>query len=92
MKRALICIVLALVMTLPVGVGVMCLPVVQEWFASGAAYEFFAPLFSALDSGGGEGNSDVIFGTLYLVSFVVSLIFVATSWTVVSRLRRNSHH
>jgi hypothetical protein len=92
MKKSLICFVLALVMTLPVGVGIMCMPVVEEWFASGAAYDFFAPLFNALDSGGGEGNSDVIFGTLYIVSFIVSLIFAVTCWTVVSRLRDTNHH
>jgi hypothetical protein len=89
MKKALICIVIALVMALPVGAGIMCLPVVQEWFASGVAYDCcFIPLFKALGSHSSETSSDIIAGTLYLVSFVLSLFFAITSWTIVSRLRR----
>ncbi|MFT4069021.1 hypothetical protein [Paraburkholderia sp.] len=88
MKKALFCIVFALVMTLPVGVGIMCLPGVDEWFASGEGYEFFAPLFKALDSHGSETNSDIVFGTLYLVSFVLSLVFAVASWTIIGHLRR----
>ncbi|MFT4069018.1 hypothetical protein [Paraburkholderia sp.] len=92
MKKALICIVLALLMTLPVGVGIMHIPGVAEWFSSGEGYEFFAPLFDALGADGSESHSDVIFGTLYLVSFVISLALAVAGWTVVGRLRRTSRN
>ncbi|MFT4069020.1 hypothetical protein [Paraburkholderia sp.] len=91
MKKALICIVIALVMTLPVGVGIMRVPIVAKWFASDAAYEFlFIPLFKALGSHGSESSSDIIVGTVLIVSFVVSLALAVAGWTVVGRLRRTS--
>jgi hypothetical protein len=92
MKKALICFVVALAMTLPVGVGIMCLPFVDEWFASGAGYRFFAPIFRALDSHGCETNSDIVFGTLYLLSFLISLVLAVAGWTAITRLRRDDHH
>ncbi|MBN3849237.1 hypothetical protein G3N58_20765 [Paraburkholderia sp. Ac-20342] len=92
MKKTLICITLALVMTLPVGVGIAYIPGVAEWFASGSGYEFFTPLFKALDSHGSETNSDIIFGTLYTVSFILSLMLVAILLAIVNRWRRTHRY
>lgn len=93
MKKALICFVIALVMALPVGAGIPRLPVVHEWFMSGAAYDCcFIPLFKALGSHGSETSSDIIFGTLYLLSFVISLVSAVAIWTAVARLRSTNHH
>jgi hypothetical protein len=92
MKKALICIGLAFVMTLPVGVGIAHIPGVAEWFASGKGYKFFAPLFKALGADGCESTSDVIFGTLYLLSFFISLALAVAGWTAVARLRHTNRH
>ncbi|WP_062124960.1 hypothetical protein [Paraburkholderia monticola] len=88
MKTILICILIALVLTLPVGVGIAHVPGVAEWFASGEGYEFFDPFFNAFGADGGESTSDIIFGTLYVVSFVVSLALAIAAWAIVSGLRR----
>lgn len=88
MKKAMICTLLGLMMTLPVGVGIAHIPAVAEWFASGEGYEFFAPLFNALGADGCESTSDIVFGTLYVVSFVVSLALAIAAWAIVSGLRR----
>ncbi|MFT4069019.1 hypothetical protein [Paraburkholderia sp.] len=92
MKKVLICILLALVMTVPVTVGIARLPGVYEWLDSGAGYDFLKPLFIALGSNGCESHSDIVVGILYLVGFIVSLVFAVAAWTVVSRLRRTDRH
>ncbi|NML32012.1 hypothetical protein [Paraburkholderia antibiotica] len=88
MKKALICVALALLMTIPVGVGIAHIPWVYQWFGSGAGYEFYSPLFDALGADGTEENSEIIVGSLYLLGFVVSLVFVVIGWAIVGRLRR----
>ncbi|MBN3806898.1 hypothetical protein GXB81_28185 [Paraburkholderia sp. Ac-20336] len=92
MKKTLICITFALMMTLPVGAGILCIPAVDEWLDTGSGYEFFTPLFQALDSHGSETNSDIIFGTLYTVSFTLSLMLAAALLAIVSRWRRTHRH
>ncbi|APA86323.2 hypothetical protein BJG93_13615 [Paraburkholderia sprentiae WSM5005] len=64
------------------------MPGIDEWFASGAGSEFFAPLFNALGSVGGENNTDIIVATLLVVSFLVSLMLVVVSFAIFSHLRR----
>jgi hypothetical protein len=88
MKKALICIALALALTLPIAVGIARMPGIDEWFASGAGYEFFAPLFKLLDSVGGENNTDIIVATLFVVSFFVSLMLVVALFAIVGHLHR----
>ncbi|MEM5299371.1 hypothetical protein VSR82_34305 [Burkholderia sp. JPY481] len=88
MKKALICVALALAMTLPIAVGIARMPGIDEWFASGAGSEFFAPLFEMLDSVGGENNTDIIVATLLVVSFFVSLMLAVALLAIVSHLRR----
>ncbi|MGF6965503.1 preprotein translocase subunit SecG [Paraburkholderia sp. WC7.3g] len=88
MKKVLICVALALALTLPIAVGIARMPGIDTWFASGAGYEFFAPLFKGLDSVGGENNTDIIVATLFVVSFLVSLMLAVVSLAMVSHLRR----
>ncbi|SMG39134.1 hypothetical protein [Paraburkholderia susongensis] len=87
MKKALICIALALLMMLPVTIGIVRIPIVEKWLASSAGYEFFIPLFKALGSIGGESNMDIIFAATLVVGFVVSLVLAAALLAIVSRLR-----
>ncbi|SMG39137.1 hypothetical protein [Paraburkholderia susongensis] len=91
MKKALICFVLALLMTLPVAIGIVRIPVVDGWLNSDASDGFFKPIFIALDSHGCESNSDIIFAATLVVGFVVSLALVVAFWAIVSRLRRTHH-
>ncbi|MBB5461426.1 hypothetical protein [Paraburkholderia sp. Cpub6] len=91
MKKALICVALALVLTLPIAVGIARMPGIDEWFASGAGSEFFAPLFKVLDSVGGENDTDIIVATLLVVSFLVSLILAVALLAIDSHLRRPRH-
>ncbi|NML32011.1 hypothetical protein [Paraburkholderia antibiotica] len=86
-KRISICFALALVMTLPVGFGIARLGA-YEWLDSDAGFRLLRPLFDAFDAHGCEGYSDVIVGTLLVVSFVLSLVFVVAGWAIVRRSRR----
>jgi hypothetical protein len=92
MKKALICFVTALVMTLPVGIGIARLPGVIEWSGTEQGHKFFHPLYEAFDAYDCESSSDVILGTLFLLSFVISLALALAGWTAVTRLRRAAHH
>ena len=56
--------------------------------SSGDGYEFFDPLFNAFGADGCESTSDIIFGMLYVVSFVVVLALAIAAWALVSGLRR----
>ncbi|MCC8393149.1 hypothetical protein LJ656_11155 [Paraburkholderia sp. MMS20-SJTR3] len=91
MKRALICLTLALLMSLPVGYGISRLPGVWEWIYSADGYSFFKPLFRAFDTYGNEGNLDVIIGTLTVAGFFVSLVSVNAAWTIIMRLRHRRY-
>ncbi|MBN3806901.1 hypothetical protein GXB81_28200 [Paraburkholderia sp. Ac-20336] len=88
MKKTLICITLALVMTLPVAIGIIRIPGMDEWFSSGADYDFFEPLFKALGSDGNESNSDIVFATMLITSFFLSLALIIACWAIVSHLHR----
>ena len=91
MKRALICVALALALTFPIAVGIASVPGIDDWFASGAGYESFAPLFKVLNSNGGENNTDIIVATLLVVSFLISLMLAVVFLAIVRRLRRTLH-
>ncbi|MBN3849234.1 hypothetical protein G3N58_20750 [Paraburkholderia sp. Ac-20342] len=88
MKKTLICIALALVMTLPVMVGLAHLPGVFEWIDSGMGHDLFEYLFIALDAQGCEETADVIAVTMLIVSFFLSLALVVATWAIVGRWRR----
>ncbi|WP_233832568.1 hypothetical protein [Paraburkholderia sp. ZP32-5] len=92
MKKALICFVTALVMTLPVSIGIARIPGSLEWTASEQGHKFFDPLYKAFDAYGCESGSDVVFGTLLLFSFFISLVLAVAGWTAVTRLRNTNHH
>jgi hypothetical protein len=89
MKRALISVALALVMTVPFGIGIAWFPGVWEWIHSTEGHKFFEPLFKTFDAYGFEQQSEVVAATVYLLGFVVSLVFVIAFWTMVGRPRRN---
>jgi|GEM_PF-780124 len=93
MKKALIYIGLVLVMTLSFTFGVMRTSIVYKWFASDLAHDFiFMPLYKALDSYGCETHLDIMLGTVLMISFILSLIFITTCWAMISRLRHTNHH
>ncbi|NML32010.1 hypothetical protein [Paraburkholderia antibiotica] len=90
-KKTLTCLALTLPLTLLVAIGITGLQCVNEWLDRGDGYDFFKPLFKTFGAFGSEGHSDVIFGTLYIVSFFVSLVFVVVAWSIASYWRRKRH-
>jgi hypothetical protein len=92
MKRALICFVIALVMTIPVGIGIACLPGMIEWTTTEYGHKFFDPLYKAFDAYDCETKPDVILGTLLVFSFFISLVLAFAGWAAVTRWRRTARH
>jgi hypothetical protein len=93
MKKALIYIGFSLVMTLAITFGLMRVSIVYEWFASDLVHDFlFMPLHKALDSYGCESHLDIMLGTVLIISFILSLIFIVMCRAMISRLRRTNHH
>jgi len=89
MKKVSVCVALALLLTLPVTYGISRIPGLAEWFASGAGYAAFRPLFDALGSIGGEQNTDIIVAVLLIASFALSLV-LANAFIAVHERRRPS--
>lgn len=81
-------LVLALVLTLPIYLGITSIPWLADWFASGAGWDVFSPIFRMLGSRGGEQNESMLFAMLLLISFLLSLALAAWVSRVVMRYRR----
>ena len=83
--RKLAVLVLALVLTLPVYVGITWIPWLAGWFARGTGWDVFAPIFRMLGSRGGEQYESFLFATFLLISFLLSLILAAAVGRILVR-------
>lgn len=88
MRRPLIHLALAALLTVPVALGISRIPGFGAWFASGSGYRFFGPLFRAFDSDGGEQNTDIIVGTILGLSFLLSLAGTFVFARILRRFRK----
>ena len=88
MKKLLICIVLALVLTIPVSLGIMRMPWFWEWFNTGSGWEVLNPALKAVGSVGGEQDYNVLYEVLLIVGFMISMVISTLIVTGVSHMRR----
>ena len=73
MKRVLINVALALLLTFPVYVGLATNPVINDWFLYGRAWEMFQPLFDLGAVIGINRHAGIVIGTMFFVSFALAL-------------------
>ena len=78
-------LVLALVLTLPVFLGITLIEPLLRWLYSEDGYRVLAPLFNLFGAVGVEGHEGVIAGVLLVVSFFVALCI---AWIAAALLTR----
>ncbi|MPW20354.1 hypothetical protein GCT13_26570 [Paraburkholderia sp. CNPSo 3157] len=84
MKKFLIVLGLAIVMTWPVAFAISRVPGLIESCLGGAGYELLRPLFDAYGAIGVEDDMDVVITILLTTSFALSILF-ATFFLLVLR-------
>ncbi|ATF36653.1 hypothetical protein CO709_27545 [Burkholderia thailandensis] len=87
MKRPILYIFAALVLTLPIYTGIANIPAVDHWFTSGAGWEAFEPIFKAVERMGFQGEGRIIIASMLLISFLISLLIVLSIGKFASRNR-----
>ncbi|WP_258168502.1 hypothetical protein [Paraburkholderia sp. BL21I4N1] len=78
---------LAIVLTVPVFLGVTQINVLLAWLYSESGYQALAPLFHLFGSVGVEGHESVITGLLLALSLVVSAFIVWLGSALLKRRR-----
>lgn len=76
MKKMLIRLVAALVLTLPVYIGLGHLGPLDRWFESGAAWDAFDPLFRLGEIVGVTDQASIVIHTMFVVSFIIACIVI----------------
>ena len=90
MKKLLLCGALALVLTVPVSIGIARTPWLIGWFSTGSGWDTLGPLLRAVGSIGPEEDENVFLAVLLGVSFIVSMGISALLVAGASRLRNRA--
>lgn len=91
MKKALLVLVCALVLTIPAYIVIVTNPWARAWWDSGAGPVALAPFYRMSGSVGVEGDDNVLTVVLLAVSFVSSLVVCyGCSFLFKRRLRAGS--
>ena len=88
MKRLFIYVALALLLTFPVYLGLANTPIVNDWFLYGGGWATFHPLFVVGHAIGITRNAAIVIGTMFAVSFLLSLLGIACTHSAAQRLLR----
>jgi hypothetical protein len=88
MKKLLVRIVLALLLTLPVFFGITRMPWFWAWFNDGSGWDTIAPVLKSLGSIGAEEDENILFGLVLIVSFMISVVVSIMGTTAMDRPRR----
>lgn len=86
MKALLRCLS-AIVLTLPIFLGITQINALLAWLYSESGYRALAPLFHLFGTVGVEGHESVITGLLLALSFVVSALIVWLSSALLTHRR-----
>lgn len=78
----------ALLLTLPIFLGITRMPWFWAWFNDGSGWDTLAPILKMLGAIGAEDDENVLFGLVLAVSFMISLIISTTCAAAIDRLRR----
>ena len=87
MKKALLSFVAALLLTLPIYIGIGKNPWVNDWFINGAGWDVFIPLFRLCNAIGITGDADILIAAMLTISFLISLAVVLVVTAVVRRAK-----
>lgn len=90
MKKALICLVAALVLMLPVYIGVANIRPLEAWFMSGAGWAAFEPWFRLCNAIGIRGDGRILTNTMLFLSFMVSLFAVCIAARLSQKFRSHT--
>lgn len=85
--KGLLRILLAVVLTVPVFLGVTRIDILVSWLFSESGYQALSPLFRLFGTVGVEGHENVIAGVLLVLSVVIAVGLVCVGSTLLKRLR-----
>ena len=80
MKGAGSCVIAAVILTLPVYIGIANIPWINDWFMSGAGWDEFEFIFRVFNVMGISENGKILIGVMLGFSFPLSFVmsFVVT--------------
>lgn len=73
MKRILIDLVVATLLTLPLYISLANVGAVNDWFLSGQGWATFRPLFAAGHAMGVDSNAAILIAAMLAISFLLAL-------------------
>lgn len=87
MKNRIIVVVLAVLLTLPIYLGLANTPAINDWFLYGRGWAAFQPLFDLCNKVGIYGNATILVTTMFIVSFLIALAGVSLCRLAILRMR-----
>lgn len=87
MRRALIDVAAAVLLTLPVYLGLANNPTVNDWFLYGSGWATFHPLLMLGHAAGIESNAAMMVTAMFVVSFLIALAGIEVLRAAVHKLR-----
>jgi hypothetical protein len=91
MKRLIADFAIAVLLTFPVYLGLANNPTINDWFLYGSAWEMFQPLFDLGHAIGIDRQAAIVIGTMFTVSFTLSLAATISARQAVRRLLVSRH-
>jgi len=83
--RGILRVLLALVLTVPVFIGLTRIDVLLRWLYSESGYRVLDPVFRLFGTVGVEGHESVIAGVLMIFSFIAALCVASIAVALLKR-------
>jgi|GEM_PF-2720818 len=87
MKNRMIIVVLAVLLTLPIYLGLANTPAINDWFLYGQGWAAFQPLFDLCNKVGLYGNATILITAMFVISFLIALAVVSLCRFAIRRMR-----
>lgn len=92
MKRFFVSLIAALILALPIAIGIGRSPWFGDWMTHGRGWDAFDPLLNFFGVVGVEGEGDVVVNALLIVSFMLSFALAWFAFGAITRSRRCHAH
>lgn len=87
MKNRIFVVLLAVLLTLPVYLGLANTPAINDWFLYGRGWAAFQPLFNLCNKIGIYGNATILITTMFVISFAIALTAVSLCGLAIRKAR-----
>lgn len=90
MKNARRLVLIAVLLTLPIYLGIAHIPPLEAWFLSGRGWAVFEPIFRLCNAIGIHGNGLILIGCMLLISFGTALLAVTAAHVLIGQFRNKA--